>query len=41
MLKFQSDCVSLKQKDDGDDNGDDDDGTYDANLHNGCYMMIK
>ena len=20
---------------------DDDDGTYDANLQNGCYMMIK
>ena len=25
--------------DDGDD--DDDDGIYDANLQNGCYMMIK
>ena len=34
---FQSDYVSLKQKDDDDDDG----GTYDANLHNGCYMMIK
>ena len=28
--------------DDGDDDDDDDDdGIYDANLQNGCYMVIK
>ena len=26
---------------DDDDDDDDDDGIYDANLQNGCYMMIK
>ena len=35
-LKLSIDCCIIQWKDD-----DHDDGTYDANLENECYMMIK